>query len=231
MKSGQTPLRVRAMSLQSALAFDQGRVSEAIALERTADLAVAALGPDHPASIASLANLATSLHAQGNLPEAIALLRGVIERIRASLPKGDPDLVAALGNLAIFLREAGLFDEAMRTLREAIDHAQAGRTRLQLDQTLGALLTDQGRLDEASMVLEDSLSRADRLHESGSPEALMACANLALIHARRGQHHKALSIQSEVIDRLEVIHGSDHPATLNARCNYAILLSETGFPE
>ena len=231
MKSGQTPLRVRAMSLQSALAFDQGRVSEAIALERrTADLAVAALGPDHPASIASLANLATSLHAQGNLPEAIALLRRVIERIRASLSKGDPDLVAALGNLAIFLREAGLFNEAMRTLREAIDQAQAGRTRLQLDQTLGALLTDQGRLDEASMVLEDSLSRADRLHESGSPEALMACANLALIHARRGQHHKALSIQSEVIDRLEVIHGSDHPATLNARCNYAILLSQTGSP-
>src|SRR5258708_28170768 len=74
-KSGQTLLLIRALNLQSALAFDRGRLGQASDIERrAADLAVSELGSDHPIAIASLANLATRPRPQGDLAEAITLL-------------------------------------------------------------------------------------------------------------------------------------------------------------
>jgi tetratricopeptide (TPR) repeat protein len=227
--SEQTLLRIRTMNLQSALAFDRGRIAEASAIERqTASLALAELGPDHPMSIASLANLATSLRAQGDLPEAITLLRQVVEQSRARLPIGHPDLIDAQTNLAICLREAGLFEEAMAHLQEAISDTTDDRSRLQMDQVLAALLTDLGRLDEASAVLTECLARADSSHNSGRSDLLMARANLAMVYARQGRLNDALSIQSKVVDRFEVTYGPDHPSALSARSNYAMLLAVAG---
>lgn len=227
--SEQTLLRIRTMNLQSALAFDRGRITEASAIERqTASLALSELGPDHLISIASLANLATSLRAQGDLPEAITLLRQVVEQSRVTLPVGHPDLIAAQSNLAICLREAGFFEDAMALLREAITDTADDRSRLQMDQVLAALLTDLGRLDEALTVLTEGLARADNLPISGRSDVLMARANLALVYARQGRLSDALSIQSEVVDRFDVTYGPDHPATLRARSSYAMLLAESG---
>jgi len=228
-QSEQTLLQMRAMNLQSALAFDRGRIAEASEIERrTADLALAELGPDHPISIASLANLAISLRAQGDLPEAITLLRQVVAQSRLMLPIGHLDLIAAQSNLAICLREAGLFDEAMALLREATRYTPNNQIRLQLDQILAASLADSGRLDEASTLLTESLDRADDSGISGRSDVLTARANLAMVYARQGRLSDALSIQSEVVDHFDVIHGPDHPSTLSARSNYAMLLAETG---
>jgi tetratricopeptide (TPR) repeat protein len=230
-ESRKTPLQIRAMNLQSALAYDQGRIAEASSIERrTADLARSELGPDHPISIASLANLAISLRALGELPEAITLLRQVVERSREVLPSGHPDLIAAFGNLAICLRAAGLFGEAMQLLRMAIDQSSNDRSRLQLDQILAALMTDVGRLDEAAAVLTDALARAEGRGITRQSDALTTRANLATVHARQGRLSEALSLQSEVVSGFEVLHGPDHPSTLSARNNYAVLLSETGAP-
>ena len=228
-QSEQTLLQIRSMNLQSALSFDRGRIAQAASIERrTADLALTELGPGHPISIASLANLATSLRAQGDLPEAITLLRRVVAQSRETLPHGDPDLVTACSNLAICLREAGIADEAMPLLMEAIDQTTSDRTRLHLDQVLAALLVDVGQLDEASIVLTESIARAETLQVSSPSDLLTMRANLAAVYARLGRHDEALSIQSDIADRFAVLHGPDHPSTLSARSNYAMLLSETG---
>jgi tetratricopeptide (TPR) repeat protein len=230
-KSDQTLLRIRAMNLQSALAFERGRVSEASEIERhTSDIALEILGPDHPITIASLANLATTLRAQGDLAGAITLLRQVVDQSQAVLAPDHPDLVAAQSNLAICLREVGYVHEAMELLIKATSHTTNNRVRLGLDRLLAALLADEGKLEEASTVLTNSLARVESAHSSGSTDVLMARANLAMIYARLGRIHEGLSIQSEVVDRFEVMHGPDHPSTLSARNNYALLLSEAGSP-
>ena len=231
-ESEQTLLRIRAMNLQSALAFDRGRINEASDIERrTADFAVSALGPDHPIAIASLANLATSLRAQGDLAEAITLLRRVVEQSRTILPSGHPDLVAGQINLAICLREAGLFEEAMLLLSEATVETTDSRIRLQFDQVLAAVLSDLQRFEEASAVLTEGLARAEEAFASAPSEVLMARANLAMVYARLGRRSEALAIQSDVVDRFELILGSDHPSTLSARSNYATLLAQVGLSE
>jgi tetratricopeptide (TPR) repeat protein len=227
--SGQALLRIRALNLQSALAFDRGRIDEASAIERrTADLAVSELGSEHPIAIASLANLATSRRAQGDLPEAITLLRRVVELSQRALPDEHPDLMTARTNLAVCLRDAGLAEEALMQLSEASRHATSERLRLQVNQILAAVQMDMGRLDDAAATLLEALEGTDRMGLSGTMDALTARANLATVYARVGKLSEALSLQSDVVDQFDVTYGPDHPATLSARNNYAGLLVATG---
>jgi tetratricopeptide (TPR) repeat protein len=227
--SGQALLRIRALNLQSALAFDRGRIDEASVIERrTADFATSELGPEHPIAIASLANLATSRRAQGDLAEAITLLRRAVDLGQRTLPDEHPDLTTARINLAVCLRDAGLAEEALILLREAGHHTTSDRMRLQVYQIRAAVLTDTGRLEEAAAVLSEALDSTDRIGLSESTEVLTARANLATVYARIGRLSEALALQSEVVDQFEVVYGPDHPATLSARNNYAGLLAEAG---
>jgi tetratricopeptide (TPR) repeat protein len=222
-------LRIRVLNLQSALAFDRGRIDEAKAIEeRTADLAVNELGAEHPIAIASLANLATSHRAQGDLAEAITLLRRAVELGQRTLPEGHPDLMAAQTNLAVCLRDAGLAEDALMILSEANRHALNEGMGLQVNQILATVLMDMDRLEEAAAILDEVLSSMDRIGLSGTTEALTARANLATLYSKTGRLSDALTLQSDVLDQFDVIYGPDHPATLSAQNNYAGILAETG---
>ncbi|WP_406214652.1 tetratricopeptide repeat protein [Streptomyces decoyicus] len=225
---GDPTLQIRALNLKSALAFDQGQLAEACAIERrTAALSSTELGPDHPISVACEANLAISLRALGELAEATSLMRHVVEKSRALLPAGHPDRVEALTNLAICLREAGSLEEAMALLDEASDQAANDSSRLNLNQIRAALLTGMGRLEEAAEILRDTVVRAEA-KSAGSSDLLTSKANLAMVYARLGRVDEALSLQAEVLERFEFLHAPEHPATMNARNNFGVLLMESG---
>ncbi|ROP50995.1 tetratricopeptide repeat protein [Streptomyces sp. PanSC9] len=222
-------LQIRAWNLQSALAFDRGRVAEACAIERrTAAFSSRALGSDHPMSVASEANLASSLRALGELAEATSLMRRVVKKSRTLLPPGHPDRVAALTNLAICLRESDSLEEAMELLDEASSQTSNASSRLHLDQIRAALLTSMGRLGEAAELLHESVMQAGRAESAGRSDLLTTQANLAMVYARLGRLDEALSLQAEVLERFEFLHGPEHPGTLSARNNYGMLLMESG---
>lgn len=228
-ESGQVLLRIRALNLQSALAFNRGRIDEASAIElRTADLATIELGPEHPISISALANLATTRRAQGDLPEAITLLRRAVALGQRILPDNHPDLETTRINLAVCLRDAGMAKEALALLNEAGRNATDNRMGLQADQIRAAVLMDVGRPEEAAELLTEALKRVTSIGLSGTTDALTARTNLATLYARIGRLDEALALQSEVVEQLDVISGPDHPATLSARNNYAGLLAEEG---
>lgn len=227
--SGQTLPLIRALNLQSALAFDRGRLGQASDIERrAADLAVSELGSDHPIAVASLANLAVSRRAQGDLPEAITLLRQVVELGQRTMHDEHPDLIATRINLAICLRDAGLAEETLQLLNEIRRHTGSQRVLLQVDQILAAVLADTGQEKEALAVLHGALEAMDRERLTGTTDALTARANLASVYARVGKLSEAAALQSDVADQFAVICGPDHPATLSARSKYAGLLAETG---
>ncbi len=232
-ESQEKLLLIRALNLQSALAFDRGRIVEASEVERrTVDLASSSFGPKHPITTASLANLAVSLRALGDLPEAITLLRRVVEQNRMSLPSDHPDVIGSQISLAICLREAGLSVEALTLLKYASTHSADTQAYLRLSQILAATLTDLGRSEEALTLLRESLSRAESSTDftlrSQSMEVLTTRASLAMVCARLGDMDEALRIQTDVTDRFEVILGPHHPSTLNARNNQAVLLARVG---
>ncbi|MGH3757675.1 tetratricopeptide repeat protein [Actinophytocola sp.] len=206
--------RIRVRNLRSAIVSAQGRVVAAHAIEReTARFAAERLGSDHPLAIASAVNVGTSLHAMGQLTEAVTLLRDVVARSEAVLPPGHPDLVAAHGNLAVSLRGAGLLDEALTVLRAAIERSADEHARRWLEQTLAATLSDAGRHDEAEALLRRGLD-----------DQPAARANLAMVLARQGRFDEALSLQAGVVADRTVAGGPDSPATVAANSAYAALL-------
>ncbi len=222
-------LRFRALNLKSALAFDQGRIVEASATEReTAELATRELGADHPMALASLANLALSLRALGDLPEAVTLLTQVVERGRQVLPAGHPDLVEALGNLAICRRDACEPEKALLLLEEATSQGVSERRGLQFDQLRAAILTDIGRFDDAAAVLTAAVEQQTMSDASSANDILLSQANLATVYGRLGRLDEALALQSEVVRQAEVLQGPGHPGTLGARSNYALMLLDAG---
>jgi tetratricopeptide (TPR) repeat protein len=225
-------LRFRVLNLKSALAFDQGRIAEATATEReTAELATRELGADHPMALASVANLALSLRALGDLPEAVTLLTEVVERGREVLPAGHPDFAEALGNLAICLRDAGEPEKALRLLEEATEQGVSERRGLQFDQLQAAILTDLARFDEAVAVLTAAVEQQTVSGVSSANDVLLSQANLATVYGRLCRLDEALALQSEVVQQAEVLQGPDHPSTLGARSNYALMLLGAGASE
>ncbi|MGJ3192223.1 tetratricopeptide repeat protein [Paenarthrobacter sp. FR1] len=228
-ESDQVMLQIRALNLQSALAFDRGQIEEANSIElRVVELAANKLGTEHPIFISSLANHATTRRAQGDLAEAITLLRQAVDFGRRALREDHPDVTTAKVNLAVCLRDAGMAHEALDLLEEVNRYTDDDRMRLQVEQIRAVALMDLGRLSEAEIVLLEVLSSADRTGLSETPEALAIRANLARLYAMTGQLDDALAVQEEVVEQFDVVYGPDHLASLGARSNYAGLLTENG---
>lgn len=227
--SGQVLLKVRALNLQSALAFYGGRIEKAGAIElRTAELAASELGPDHPIAISALANLATTRRAQGDLAEAITLLRRAVSLGQKVLPKNHPDNETALINLAVCLRDAGLHVEAISALDSLGANVSGARIKQLANQVRAGVLMNMEKPDEAAKLLIETLNGMESLGLSSVTEALTARSNLATIYAKIGRLDEAVELQGEVVEKLEVNSGPDHPVTLAARNKYAKLLDEQG---
>ncbi|MGY2148851.1 tetratricopeptide repeat protein [Nocardia gipuzkoensis] len=222
-ESGDALLRIRALNLQSSIAFDSGRVSEASAIEhRSAELALSELGPAHPVSLATLSNLATTLQGLGNLPAAIVLLRRIVD----SMPINHPDRIAVQSNLAVCLREGGFVDEAIDLLDNARELARtqfSPKIKRQLDQNMAALMLESDRAQDALAILLATLRAVDLAGEEYS-ERLEIQSKLALTYAALGRNEDALDTQYEVVDNCELFFGGDHPSTLQALHFLAALL-------
>ena len=89
------------------------------------------LGPEHPATLKAMVNLATSLLHQGQYVEAEKLLRDALSSQRRVLGPSHPNVGASLYQLAVLKGLQGKNDEALTLLRESIDHG------LPPDDTLG----------------------------------------------------------------------------------------------
>jgi len=64
-----------------------------------------ALGPDHPETLASRADLAYAYYAVGWLTDGLAILRDTLARCERSLPPGDPLTHAVRESLANIAEE------------------------------------------------------------------------------------------------------------------------------
>ena len=77
------------------------------------------LGESHPETLTSMNNLASTLHAQGDLRGARELQERVLETQRRVLGESHPDTLRSTGNLASTLRAQGEL-VAARELHEQV---------------------------------------------------------------------------------------------------------------
>jgi tetratricopeptide (TPR) repeat protein len=163
----------------------QGLFSEAEAIERpTLDLARETLGNEHPETLTSMNNLASTLLALGDLAGARSLEEAVLEGRRRILGDEHHNTLASMGNLAVTLSALGDLAGA-RSLEEAVlegrrrilgaEHPDTLTSMNNLAQTLRAL----GDLAGARSLQEAVLEAQRRILRAEHPDTLVSMGNLA----------------------------------------------------
>ena len=142
------------------------------------------LGDDHPDTLISANNLATSLWALGDLAGARALDEDTLARYRRMLGDDHPDTLRSANNLAASLTELGdlagaraLFEDTLARYRRVLgdDHPDTLRSANNLAVGLRAL----GDLVGARALFEDTLARRRRVLGDDHPDTQETARQLA----------------------------------------------------
>ncbi len=191
------------------------------------------LGPEHPAMLISLNNLAETLRAQGDLPGARALQEQVLEARRRILGPEHPAMLISMNNLASTLRAQGDLPGA-RALQEQVLEVRRRLLGPEHPNTLTSLnnlastLSAQGDLPGARALEEQVLKARRRLLGPEHPDTLTSMSNLASTLSAQGDLPGARTLEAQVLDIRRRTLGPEHPDTLTSLNNLAQTLSAQG---
>ncbi|HWG63592.1 MAG TPA: FxSxx-COOH system tetratricopeptide repeat protein [Streptosporangiaceae bacterium] len=103
-------------------------------------------------------------------------------------------------------------------------HAQTFRCR----DSLAASYQAAGRVEDALIVLERTLTDRERELGMDHPDTLTSCHNLAVAYAAAGRQELAVPLQERLAARHEWSLGATHPETLAARADLAAAYLSAG---
>jgi hypothetical protein len=87
---------------------------------------------------------------------------------------------------------------------------------------------DRGHLADARALVEDTLTRRQRVHGEDHPDTLRSASDLAVILAETGEYQAARELAEDTLARQRQILGTDHPDTLKTASNLAATLNSLG---
>ncbi|WP_232425053.1 FxSxx-COOH system tetratricopeptide repeat protein [Pseudofrankia inefficax] len=193
------------------------------------------LGEDHPDTLTSAANLASTLGelGQGDYAAARELAEDVLARRRQVLGEDHPDTLTAMADLAVTLRSLGdyaaargLAQDVLARRREVLgeDHPDT----LTAGAGLAATLRELRDYSAARALEENVLARRREVLGEDHPEVLTAAGNLAATLGELGDWSAARRLAEVVLARRREILGENHPDTLYAAGNLAVILWAMG---
>jgi CHAT domain-containing protein/Tfp pilus assembly protein PilF len=166
-----------------------------------------ALGPDHPHTAASLANLAGIYDAQGRYSEAETLYRRALAVQEKALGPDHPDTAASLVSLAGIYDAQGRYSEAETLYRRALavrekalgpDHPETAASLARLANIYGS----QGRYAEAEPLSRRALAIWEK---ALGPEHVGTAINLSILGNLKLKQHD-WSGAYELLSRAIAIH-------------------------
>ncbi|MGW7201638.1 tetratricopeptide repeat protein [Streptomyces chryseus] len=136
------------------------------------------------------------------------------ERLTAARFEDHPMMAAVLHNLGGLAFSRGDYASgqvvAERSVRLRATFRRAGEPEIAADKAaLGALLAQQGRLDEAARDFEIAMETYARLFGGNHPEWAVNANNLAVVEARRGNHARAEQLLNQALAVKEKALGPD----------------------
>jgi tetratricopeptide (TPR) repeat protein len=184
------------------------------------------LGEDHPDTLTSMANLASTYRNQGRWRESESLGVQVMETSMSVLGEDHPDTLASMANLASTYRNQGRWRESeslgvqvmetsMRVLGE--DHPDT----LTIMANLASTYWNQGRWREAESLGVQVMETSMRVLGEEHPHTLTSMANLASTYRNQGRWREAESLGVQVMETSMRVLGEDHPDTLAIMANLA----------
>ncbi|MGA1606751.1 MAG: tetratricopeptide repeat protein [Planctomycetota bacterium] len=204
----------------------EGAVKSLRQLQKRSD---AQLGPVHPLTMESGAELAKALQDLGSSGEAEAVLRAQLEAASALGPGGASQRASLERSLALVLVAMKRPTDAIPLLEELLD-----ARRLELGdrhprtiadiQNLAIACLEAGSLDRAAELLSEALDAyADTLGLSNE-SAFMAANSLGGVLKQQGRFGPAEEAYRKALEGLRVSLGDAHPRTLSVQSNLGLVL-------
>jgi tetratricopeptide (TPR) repeat protein len=211
-----------------------GYPQKAIALfTRARATYTAALGPDHPDTVASMNNLACSYADAGKTDRALRLFEETLALRKATLGPDHPDTLMSMNNLAGSYAAAGQNEQALKLYEDTLalrkaklgtDHPHTLTSMRDLANSLAAA----GQTERALKLREEALALQKAKLGPDHPETPVSMMNLAISYADAGQTDRAMKLFEETLALQKTKLGADHPYTLASMGNLASSYADSG---
>jgi hypothetical protein len=179
------------------------------------------VGAEHPDTLTSANNLATSLSHQGKHADAERIHREVHSVLKLMLGAEHPSALMSASSLAMSLSNQGKYDEAERIQREVVGVQKRvlgaeHPSTLTSTHHLAASLADQGKHADAERIEREVLEVRKRVLGAEHPDTLTTANNLATFLAYQGKYTEAEQMLLAARASYQRVLGPAHPATLDA---------------
>ncbi|KAK3985963.1 kinesin light chain [Cladorrhinum sp. PSN332] len=202
------------------------------------------LGADHPDTLTSMANLASTYRNQGRWEEAEKLFVQVMETSKTKLGADHPDTLTSMANLASTLWNQGRWEEAEKLFVQVME---TSKTKLGADHpstltsmaNLASTYRNQGRWEEAEKLFVQVMETSKTKLGADHPDTLTSMANLASTlwnqgrweeaeKLNQGRWEEAEKLDVQVMETRKTKLGADHPSTLTSMNNLAFTWKSQG---
>ncbi|KAH8669663.1 hypothetical protein BGZ60DRAFT_564114 [Tricladium varicosporioides] len=191
------------------------------------------LGLEHPSTLTSMANLASTYQKQGRWKEAEELFVLVVETRKKVLGQEHPDTLASMDNLASAYRKQGRWKEAEELFVRVVETSlrvlgQEHPSTLTSMDNLASTYRKQGRWKEAEDLFVLLVETSSRVLGSEHPSTLTSMANLASTYRKQGRWKESEELFVLVMEISSRVLGQEHPDTLANMANLASIYRKQG---
>ncbi|KAI9764071.1 MAG: hypothetical protein M1840_008875 [Geoglossum simile] len=191
------------------------------------------LGEEHPSTLTSMANLASTYRNQGRWKEAEELEVQVIETRKRVLGEEHPDTLVSMTNLALTYSNQGRWKEAEELEVQVIETSarvlgEEHPDTLTSMANLASTYRNQGWWKEAKELFMQVMETSARVLGEEHPSTLTSMANLALTFWNQGQWKEAEELEVQVMETFKRVLGKEHPSTLTSMANLAFTFKSQG---
>ena len=197
------------------------------------DLAREVLGEEHPDTLASMTNLALTLHSLGDFAGARGLEEQTLAVCRRVLGEEHPDTLSSMHNLARTLLAQGdlagaqgFNERVLAVRRRVLDEGHPDT--LKSMENLALTLRSLGDFAEARGLVEQTLAGRRRVLGEEHPDTLQSMINLGVTLSAQGDLAGALGLGEQTLAVCRRVLGEEHPDTLKMMHNLAVMLRAQG---
>ena len=190
------------------------------------DMRKKVLGAEHPHTLTSMANLASTYWNQGRWNEAEPLGVQVMDMTKRVLGAEHPHTLTSMANLASTYRNQGRWNEAeqldvqVMDMRKRVLGAEHPDTLTSM-ANLASTYWNQRRWNEAEQLDVQVMDMRKRVLGAEHPDTLTSMANLASTKRSQGRWNEAEKLEVQVMDMRIKLLGAEHPHALTSMANLA----------
>ncbi|KAF5857536.1 hypothetical protein ETB97_005675 [Aspergillus alliaceus] len=190
-------------------------------------------GQEHPSTLTSMGNLASTYRNQGRWNEAEKLEVQVMETRKTVLGAEHPETLTSIANLATTYRNQGRWNEAEKLDRQVMEISKTvlGAEHPETLTSIANLATtywNQGQWNEAEKLEIQVIEISKRVLGAEHPNTLTSMGNLASTYRNQGRWNEAEKLEVQVMETRKTVLGAEHPETLTSIANLATTYRNQG---